>query len=330
MILTYDLDLPRLEGYLRQQSWLPANSRVIGIEKPGEGNMNLVVRVLLDTGSSFILKQAPPYVNRYPSIAAPPERLLAEYAFYAVARRDDALAPHLPAIIGLDRTHHILAFEDLGAGTDLSSIYRDRQALPTTDLNMLVRFLGQLHAPEKAAHQAAYPLNLALRQLNHEHIFVFPFQANAGFDLDTIQPGLSALARPYQQARLQRYLQPLGQRYLSSGSSLLHGDFYPGSWLRTHRGLYIIDPEFSFFGPPEFDLGVLVAHLLLAGAAADVVEQVLRSYPAELPIDRGLLDAFTGVELLRRLIGLAQLPLVLSLDQKAALLARATTLIAYE
>ena len=43
---------------------------------------------------------------------------------------------------------------------------------------------------------------------------------------------------------------------MQNGDTLLHGDYYPGSWMRVRERLYIIDPEFSFAGPKEFDLGI--------------------------------------------------------------------------
>lgn len=327
MILTYDLSTSALQDYLAGQNWLPAGRRVLGIDKPGEGNMNLVLRVQFDTGS-LILKQAPPYVNKYPTIAAPTERLLAEYAFYAQATSNPALATHLPALVGLDRRNYILAMEDLGHGSDLTVLYADAEALSAEELTMLLRFLEQLHAPNDKP--ATYPDNLALRQLNHEHMFIFPFRAETGFDLDTVQAGLAALARPYQTPAMERQLQPLGECYLAAGPALLHGDYYPGSWLRTPAGLHIIDPEFSFYGPPEFDLGVLAAHLQLAGLSAATVARLIAGYRSERPLDHELLQAFTGVEILRRLIGLAQLPLSLRIDQKAALLEHAANLVGYE
>jgi len=57
----------------------------------------------------------------------------------------------------------------------------------------------------------------------------------------------------------------LGDLYLSDGPTLLHGDFYPGSWLRTTQGIRIIDPEFAFTGAAEFDVGVFAAHLAFTG-----------------------------------------------------------------
>ena len=62
----------------------------------------------------------------------------------------------------------------------------------------------------------------------------------------------------------------VGDIYLSDdGGVLLHGDYYPGSWLKTDAGFRVIDPEFCFLGPPEFDLGVLAAHWIFCGGPTD-------------------------------------------------------------
>ena len=100
---------------------------------------------------------------------------------------------------------------------------------------------------------------------------------------------------------------------MADGATLLHGDFFPGSWLRTPLGLAAIDPEFCFLGPAEYDLGVLMAHFLFT------------DHEALLPVFRAmyggrcdwrLAEAFAGAELMRRVIGVAQLPLQADLERK--------------
>ena len=34
----------------------------------------------------------------------------------------------------------------------------------------------------------------------------------------------------------------LGARYLEDGETLVHGDYFPGSWVRTGAGVAVIDP----------------------------------------------------------------------------------------
>jgi 5-methylthioribose kinase len=103
----------------------------------------------------------------------------------------------------------------------------------------------------------------------------------------------------------------------------MHGDFYPGSWLQVSSGIKIIDPEFGGLGDAEFDLGVFLAHLELAEQEEGLCAQVQKHY--SLAVDWTLVQHYRGVEILRRLIGIAQLPVSLNLDTKKSLLARART-----
>ncbi|RYF47420.1 MAG: aminoglycoside phosphotransferase, partial [Cytophagaceae bacterium] len=133
-----------------------------------------------------------------------------------------------------------------------------------------------------------------------------------------------------QDVLLKKSIRQLGQLYLSDDShsqinaskTLLHGDYYPGSWLQTSdKHLKVIDPEFCFYGPAEFDLGVLIAHLMLAQQPSATIDSVLTKYVKPAHFNEKLHHQFTGVELMRRLIGYPQLPLSLSIEQKRSLLA---------
>ena len=89
----------------------------------------------------------------------------------------------------------------------------------------------------------------------------------------------------------------------------------------------VIDPEFCFFGPPEFDVGVMMAHLELAKQPPAIVERLFDMYHADGQFDRDLAARFSGVETMRRVIGVAQLPLVATLDEKRAWLDRSRQLV---
>ena len=88
------------------------------------------------------------------------------------------------------------------------------------------------------------------------------------------------------------------------------------------NGLKVIDPEFGFTGPREFDLGVFCAHLRMAGTVLE--ESVLEThYLPWKQLDRRLVSTFAGVEILRRLLGVAQLPIRFDLERKRVLLEKA-------
>jgi hypothetical protein len=49
---------PELEGYLRNKNWLGTGEKLLLLEKPGEGNMNVVVRVS-NQRAQFHIKTSP-------------------------------------------------------------------------------------------------------------------------------------------------------------------------------------------------------------------------------------------------------------------------------
>ena len=148
---------------------------------------------------------------------------------------------------------------------------------------------------------------------------------NNGFDLDSIQSGLKNLAKKYTtDSFLKKKTEQLGNAYMSNGDTLLHGDYYPGSWMQTSDGIKIIDPEFSFMGPPEFDSGVLAAHLIMSGHRQNtIVDLFAINYKPNKNFNIDLAQRFTAVEIFRRIIGIAQLPLEMSITEKSDLLEKA-------
>jgi 5-methylthioribose kinase len=170
--------------------------------------------------------------------------------------------------------------------------------------------------------------NIKMRELNHEHMFIYPYLENNGLNLDDILPGLKAIGEPFKQdEHLKRKVEVLGKRYLQDGTTLLHGDFFPGSWLKTDAGIKFIDPEFCFFGDVEFEIGVTLAHLKMANQSEATIEKALKTYKNLNPIDENLCQQFMAVEILRRMLGLAQLPLSLDLSQRESLLKKARALL---
>lgn len=293
--------------------------QVIESTGAGESNMNLVLRIQT-THRSLILKQSKPYVRKYPQIPAPVERIGIEKEFLVLLMTDPILAARIPKVLFFNADNHLMGLEDLGKGTDYLGLYQNKTSLFHTELGTLVDFLMRLHQVKPAN----FPSTQAMRALNHEHLFDFPFLEENGFDLDTVQPGLQAVSLPYKtDVLLKATISTLGLRYLNEGNSLIHGDFYPGSWLAVESGLKVIDPEFGGLGEPEFDLGVFLAHLDLSKQPIAFCTQVMERY--SLPVDWNLVQSYRGVEILRRLIGIAQLPLTLSLEEKIALLSRART-----
>jgi 5-methylthioribose kinase len=237
-----------------------------------------------------------------------------------------------------------MLLEDLGAGAVEATAHYDhsdssvRQSLDDAGgisflLEGMVSFLATLHArePPSDGDRDGIVCNAAMRELNYEHMFDLPFRADNGLDLDAFTPGL---ARAFSQTgisdeKVVARIHQLGELYhpdrakVVAGHVMLHGDFFLGSSLLvpTGRGggsgdkpahrVVVIDAEFCFVGPREFDVGILAAHLLLAGEdQARVRRSLIAPYEKAVGkmLDIALVAGFVGVEIGRRLCGVGQLP----------------------
>lgn len=316
-----------LATYLQQQHWLAANEAIVLVSKPGEGNMNCVLRIETEN-RSFIVKQSRGYVEKYPQVLAPAARVLTEGAFYKKIASSEEVQRAMPMLLGIDAVNNLIALEDLGKTNDYTILYDLQQKLQEGELHQLVNYLNGLHQNFQKTVVDDELTNTEMRILNYEHIFEYPFREENGFNLDTVQEGLKELALPYKKnSELKQKIERLGSLYLSKGKYLLQGDFYPGSWLKTNQGIKVIDPEFCFYGLREFDLGVLLAHLYLTQQEESAIDFVKENYYSFAELNTTILNGFIGSEIMRRLIGLAQLPLKMDLKTKARLLQFAENLI---
>lgn len=303
-------DLPALAALLAKLRWLRDSERVTAVQRAGQGNMNLTLRVTTNQ-RTLIVKQARPWVEKYDQIAAPWDRVAYEHGFYQRVADWPAVASRMPQLLGFDAAARMLAIEDLGHAADYTFVYSGTP-IPSDDLTDLARYLRALHDESNGSATADFA-NRDMRALNHEHMYRFPLDAGNGLPLDTFEPGLSRAAGVLQQDDKYRALvTETGDRYLADGDCLQHGDFFPGSFLRTTDGPRVIDPEFCYYGDREFDLGVLVAHLVLAQQATSVAH-LLQSYGDDA-FDSHWLARYAAVEVMRRLIGVAQLPIAPTTD----------------
>lgn len=299
-----------VERFLRVRAWMELGEELLACEKAGDGNMNLTLRIRTDR-RSLILKQARPWVEKYPHIEAPWDRLTFEHGFYRRVQGIPAVASRMPRLLCSDDAACAILLEDLAPATDLASLYAGG-TIDTREIDDLADYLRSLHEATFQSPLSEFA-NRRMRALNHAHLFVVPLSPVEGLDLEKFELGLTAAAREVRSdAKLGRRISEWGAMYLSDGPCLVHGDFFPGSWMRSRRGIFVIDAEFCHAGWAEFDLGVAIAHFVLAKQPGSTCERFLREYGLNLRqwnVDQERLTAFVGIEILRRLIGVAQLPI---------------------
>ncbi|MGY4371213.1 S-methyl-5-thioribose kinase [Bradyrhizobium sp. LB1.3] len=78
-------------------------------------------------------------------------------------------------------------------------------------------------------------------------------------------PYLDALAADLRDdIELHVAISRLKLKFMASPEALLHGDLHTGSVMVTEGQTRVIDPEFAFYGPMGFDVGAVLANLLMA------------------------------------------------------------------
>ncbi|MFD3257774.1 S-methyl-5-thioribose kinase [Paenibacillus lentus] len=249
-----------------------AADAVLTCEEIGDGNLNLVFRVAdPQQNKSLIIKQALPYAKVVgESWPLSLDRARIEREALEIQHR---LCPELvPAIYGGDNELAITVMEDLSGYTIMRQGLIDGHTYDhfaehigrfiattlfyTSDLGM--------NQQDKKLQSARF-INPDLCKITEDLIFEDPYRDadNNNFTED-IRPEAEKL---WQDNELHLEVALLREKFLTRGEALLHGDLHTGSIFVTSDSTKVIDPEFAYYGPIGFDIGAVIANLLLNFAA---------------------------------------------------------------
>ena len=266
-----------LRGYL---AGLPEVAGVLGgapdgwsISEVGDGNLNLVFIVQGRKGG-LAVKQALPYV-RLVGESWPLPLSRAHYEYLALTQQD-RLAPGLvPKVVHHDEalaltamellSPHIIMRKGLIAGTIYPRFVEDI----TTFMARTLFFTSDLAIPaaEKKEGIAAFAGNHALCKITEDLIFTDPYR-EAEQNRWT-SPWLDKIAASFREdLDAHVAISRLKLKFMSRPEAVIHGDLHTGSIMVTESETRIIDPEFAFYGPMAFDVGAIIANLIMAYLAS--------------------------------------------------------------
>ncbi|MGV1792329.1 S-methyl-5-thioribose kinase [Rhizobium sp. A37_96] len=239
------------------------------VTEVGDGNLNLVFIVTGDKGAA-IVKQALPYVRLVgESWPLPLKRSYFEYhALVRQSARDPGMVPEIfffdavQAIIVMEYlTPHVILRRALIDGRALPKIGRDlglfcaRTLFRGSDLSMVTR--------EKKADMALFADNVELCDITENLVFSDPY-FGAKLNRHT-SPQLDPLVAELRADRdLKVEAQRLKHLFSAKAETLCHGDLHTGSVMVTDEETRVIDPEFAFYGPISFDVGMLLANFWMS------------------------------------------------------------------
>jgi 5-methylthioribose kinase len=236
-------------------------------EEIGDGNLNLVFRVISPTGRSLVVKQALPYLRVAPEWPLAKER--AKIEAVALAEFTSFDPAHAPALVHFDESMCALVLEDLVhsepwrealiRGDDAGSAPEDAATFAAAAIASTDRELNDTANSQQLAER--FP-RTPLCGLTERLVLQDPFQPAPTNRYDpALQP---AVTRFQQDPAVQAAAAQALRLFREDREALLHGDLHTGSVMVGPRGAKIIDFEFAFFGPRGFDVGLLLANLVLA------------------------------------------------------------------
>ncbi|ANU09460.1 methylthioribose kinase [Planococcus antarcticus DSM 14505] len=308
----------------------------------GDGNLNYVFQIEdTETGKRIIIKQALPYAKIIGE--SWPLTLKRATIEANVLRKHGEFVPSLvPAVYATDEELAITVMEDLSHLEIVREGLINGQNFPrlSKDIGEYLA-LTLFHTSDYGLHPfekkrlAAEFSNPELCKITEDLIFTDPF-----FDIDTndYEPQLQSAAEAiWSDRKLQLEVAKLKKSFLTESEALLHGDLHTGSVFASQTETKVIDPEFGFYGPIGFDVGLFLANLIFQsitreGENRQVIvddigktwevfassfgelwnKQSVESFRAtegylEYVLGKVLTDAtgFAGCELIRRTIGLA-------------------------
>jgi 5-methylthioribose kinase len=258
------------------------------VREVGDGNLNLVFIVEGEKGAA-VVKQALPYVRLVgDSWPLPLKRSFFEY--HALTRQQARAPGSVPAIHYFDEgqaliimeylSPHIILRRALIEGRQLPKIARDiglfmaHTLFRGSDLSMVAR--------ERKADLALFADNVELCDITENLVFSDPyFDAKMNRHTSPQLDGLVAELRADRDLKVEA--QRLKHLFAANAETLLHGDLHSGSIMVTDSETRMIDPEFAFYGPMAFDVGMLLANFWMAffsqrGHEQDGKRDAMRAY----------------------------------------------------
>ncbi|MCF6764212.1 phosphotransferase [Thiotrichales bacterium 19S3-7] len=321
-----------------------ADSNINQLTELSQGNVNQVFRVILENGFSFIAKYAPPFAYRYQEIAINSQRncFEAEVLKHLAKAKKDAY----PEVYYFSNQQHLMLMEDLND----CLVMRDAliegdvfEHFKVQAVEMFKQYADNIPDSETVQRTTiSYQEGIfELQEITRLFVFECPFGLDYPNGICMLEGHHSWIKHNiFDNTQLQAARTRLQEIYNTKHEALIHGDLHTGSIMLNHNKMKVIDPEFAKIGPISFDIGMLLANLLmnliasnyhlkndrskqanfqlwLSDSISYIYHQSIKAL-ADLGFDVLQLKAeiigFCAIEIIRRTIGAVQIKDFLSIN----------------
>ena len=316
-------------------------SNKVLISEIGDGNLNYIYRIKeIGTQKSIIIKVAQYESRISKDILLDISRSYFEYSYYSLETVKKS--NFSPQILYANPQAGIIVMEDLVDYCSLREalISMKKYQCISDNISMYLRCVLIENAtfnPNDKLEKLRYKFRgNRLSELTKQLIFIEPY--NNIKKRNKVPAELESWVKEhiYHNDRLNAKVESLREVFENEEQSIIHGDLHTGSFMVNNDQVKVIDPEFACWGPIGFDLGCLLANLIidylfhltnneeyclfiikiiyniLSTFEKDLSEKIPKNYKT-IMIDSA---AYAGTEIIRRTIGIALAKEVSIMDEK--------------
>lgn len=311
----------------------------------GDGNINRVFRVSAED-VSMVVKYASESAVILPTIKLSRNRGDREGKYLALAGKYSRNM--LPKVYFYDENRFMLFIEDFGSVSTLSDklISGDFDSFDVENMAIFTAetcFFTSRYAITKPVKDHSDIFNFHdLCKLTQQLVFEQPFYSHEN---NHFMPENRSFVEEnvYNNSLLKERAEELKHDFINNHEAVIHGDLHTASVFSIDGRNVVFDAEFSYNGPIAFDLGNILAHLLMTyfrwsvapksnGVDAETIIRKAYEYleifrkrfssltdasgKEELPDSKSIVEriisfsyGYAAVECLRRVIGLAKAPI---------------------
>ena len=254
----------------------------LDVSEIGDGNLNFVYIIKSDK-KSLILKQAVPFL-RCVGEEYPLSRARMTFEIGALKIEKEICPSFVPEIYYDSTDMSLVVMQNLDDHKILRGEMINREVFPllsehistfladtlffTTDF-----YLGSVKKKENLKKF----INIELCKITEDFIFTFPYEENETNDYNP-KLDMSVVKQFREDSRVKKAVAKMRYKFMTDAQALLHGDLHTGSIMLNKKETFVIDPEFAFYGPIGFDVGIYLANLVMSYFSLEKNENVYRDY----------------------------------------------------
>lgn len=107
-------------------------------------------------------------------------------------------------------------------------------------------------------------VNYAMCEISERLVFTEPYMNNQGLNSYSNENEEFIKKEFYNDPKMKYEVAKLKNLFMTKSESMIHGDLHSGSIFVNEKGLKVFDPEFAFYGPMGYDIGNIIASLMIS------------------------------------------------------------------